>query len=140
MSPDRVVFDTEAYIAHYFEEPGADVVDDWLNQVYDGELEGFVSATTLVEVRYIICRSEGKTMDDADEYVEQLIWPNFTEYEIAPRDVAEIKYQYAIALGDAFSLATAVSKDARLIAGADDDWDEPIVDGYDIERFRTDPA
>jgi predicted nucleic acid-binding protein len=140
VSRDRIVFDTEAYIAHYFEEPGADVVDDWLNQVYDGELAGFVSTTTLVEVRYIICRAEGETMDAADAYVEQLIWPNFSEDETHPRDVADIKCQYPIALGDAFALATAISKDARLIAGADDDWDEPIEDGHDIERFRTEPA
>lgn len=137
MSVDRIVFDTEAYIAHYFDEPGAGVVDGWLNQVYDGELAGFVSTTTLVEVRYIICRAEGATMDEADEYVEQLIWPNFREVEMNPRDVAEIKCEYPIALGDAFALATAVLKDARLIAGADDDWDVPLEDGYDIERFRT---
>lgn len=140
MSTDRLVLDTEAYIAHYFEEPGADIVDDWLNQVYDGDLAGFVSTATLVEVRYIICRAEGMTMADADAYVEQLIWPNFSENETNPRNVAELKCEYPIALGDAFALATAISKGARLIAGADDDWDEPIEDGYDIERFRTDPA
>lgn len=140
MSTDRIVLDTEAYIAHYFEEPGADAVDDWLNKVYDGELAGFVSPATLTEVRYIICRAEEDAMAAADEYVEQLIWPNFSEHETAPRDVAAIKCRYPIALGDAFALATAVSTDARLIAGADDDWDEPIADGYDIKRFRTDPA
>lgn len=53
MSVDRIVFDTEAYIAHYFDEPGTGVVDGWLNQVYDGKLAGFVSTTTLVEVREI---------------------------------------------------------------------------------------
>lgn len=140
MSPERIVLDTEAYIAHYFDEPGSDVVDGWLNQVYDGELAGFVSTATLAEVRYIICGAEGETMDNADAYVEQLIWPNFKEDETNPRDVAELRCEYQIALGDAFALATAASKGARLIAGADDDWDEPIEDGYDIERFRTDPA
>lgn len=138
MSVDRIVLDTEAFIAHYFEEPGADAVDDWLNRVYDGELDGFISTATLVEVRYIICREE--TMDDADTYVEQLIWPNFTEHETYPRGIAEIKCTYSIALGDTFAFATALSKDARLIVGADDDWDEPIADGYDIEQFRTEPA
>lgn len=140
MSVDRIVFDTEAYIAHYFEERGAETVDDWLTQVYDGDLAGVVSTATLVEVRYIICQREGETMDDADTYVEQLIWPNFSDHETTPRDIAELKYRYSIALGDAFALATAISTGARLIAGADDDWDEPIADGYDIERFRTAPA
>lgn len=139
MSPDRVAFDTEAYIAHYFDEPGADVVDEWLNRVYDGELAGVVSPTTLVEVRYIICRAEG-AMADADAYIEHLIWPNFEEYDVHPRETAALKCQYPIALGDAFALATASAADARLIVGADDDWEAPIADGYEIERFRTEPA
>lgn len=139
MSTERIVLDTEAFIAHYFEEPGADIVDDWLNQVYDGTLDGFVSTATLVEVQYIICRVVD-SMEDADAYIDQLITPNFTEYETEPRAVAAIKCQYPIVLGDAFALATAEETNARLIAGADDDWDEPIADGYDIERFRTDPA
>lgn len=138
MTPDRIAFDTEAYITHYFAEPGADDVDEWLNRVYDGDLDGVVSPTTLVEVRYIICRAN--SMADADAYIEQLIWPNFEEYTVDPRETAAIKCQYPIALGDASALATARAADARLIVGADDDWDEPIADGHEIKRFRTEPA
>lgn len=138
MSVDPLVLDTEAFVAHYFDEPGADVVDDWLNRVYDSDFDGFVSTAALVELRYIICREI--SMDDAGEYVEQLIWPNFTTVEPAPRAVAEIKCRYPIALADAFALGTALSKDATLLVGADDEWEKPIGDGNDIERFRTEPA
>lgn len=140
MSNNRAVFATEAFIAHYFDEPGADFIDEWLDQIYNDEIAGFVSTATLAEVRYIICHSEGVAIEATDEYVEQVLWTNFEEITPNPRQIAEIKAEYSIALGETFALATAASLDARLIVGADDDWEGPIEDGFDIERFRSEPA
>jgi predicted nucleic acid-binding protein len=48
---------------------------------------------------------------------------------------AEIKADGGISLADAYAVALAYDRDATLVAGADDDFDELPVD-IELRRFR----
>jgi len=136
--PEAVVFDAEPLVAHADDEPGADVVKNWLDAVAADDSDGYVSYVNLSEARYVLARKyDGET---ADEYTRWL-----TEVGIVPvdtesvwRTASEYVLRHRPALGDSFALATADEKDAELLVGADDDYDG--VTEVDVTRFREEPA
>ncbi|RJX42350.1 type II toxin-antitoxin system VapC family toxin [Halonotius aquaticus] len=132
---DRVVFDAEPLVAHADDEPGSEVVEDYLDAVAADDTTGYVSYVTLTEVRYIL--SQKYDRGTADEYIDWL-----TDLGIEPVGVADCwqgtadhVLSHNPALGDAFALATADHLDATLLVGADDDYD--AVDDVSITRFRN---
>jgi uncharacterized protein with PIN domain len=136
--PDRVVFDAEPLIAHADDEPGSDVVEEYLDAVAVKDTAGYVSCVNFAEIRYTLARKYDRTT--ADDYLDWLdelgietqdvdtVWINASEYIL----------KYNPALGDSFALATAEDVDATLLVGGDDDYDD--VSDVPIERFRDGSA
>jgi len=136
--PDSVVFDAEPLIAHATDEPGSEVVEEYLDAVAADETTGSVSYVTLTEVRYTLGRKYDREI--ADEYLDWLV--DLGVKPVGVEDCWEATADHVLssnpALGDAFALATANYLDATLLVGADDDYD--AIDDVSITRFRTDPA
>jgi predicted nucleic acid-binding protein len=137
MSESRIVFDAEALIAHLASETGEEVVEEYLDRVDEGNSVGFISPVTLTEVSYV-----GKTEETTQPVDIFLMWLQTVVNQVRAtdcwRDAARYKGNYQVALGDAFSLATANYVDATLVAGADDDFDD--ITDVNIVRFRNEPA
>lgn len=148
MSPEgSIVFDAEPLIAYLNDEPGADVVEKYLNALENGDIDGYMSPVTLAEVRYI-CRRELKTsiVTEFLDYLTQFI--SIFEARQCWRQAADIKYTEQVPLGDAFALATQMRAlnpnlgsstappEAKLLVGADDHFD----DFESIIRFRSEPG
>lgn len=144
----KVLFDAEPLLAFAFDEPGADAVEEVLEDVYDGDVDGYVTTVNLAEVRYVAARLSSPKR--ADEHVAGLKRMGLREYGVDDlwKRVADIKGDHTLALGDAYALAAAVAENAAdnevtLLVGADDDYDELAESaefGELIERFRMDPC
>ena len=144
-----VVFDAEPLLAFAFDEPGASEVERWLDRVYDGELDGYISTINLAEFRYIAAREA--SVEQADAHIDDLRDMGVTEYNIDDlwEAASELKAAYSPSIGDAYAVAVAKDLDnddgrnVTLLVGADDDYDGLEDDeGFKhlIERFRDEPA
>lgn len=144
-----VVFDAEPLLAFSFDEPGAGEVERWLDRVYDGELDGYVSTINLAEFRYIAARET--SVARADAHIHDLQDMGVTEYNVDTLwEVAStLKAVYSPSLGDAYAVATAKELDSddernvTLLVGADDDYDafeNAETVHHLIERFRDRPG
>ena len=133
-----IVFDAEPIIAFLDDEPGSDVVNEWIDRVASGEIDGYISPITKTEILYVGTRV-GFDPGDVQASLDRLEALGVTEFDPREcwRDAAALKDTHSMALGDAYALATAQSVDGTLLVGADDDFDD--VTGR-IERFREDPA
>jgi predicted nucleic acid-binding protein len=144
-----VVFDAEPLLAFSFDEPGAGTVEHWLNRVYDGELDGYVSTINLAEFRYVAIRKASP--ERADAHIDDLRDMGVTEYKIDDlwEDASDLNATHSPSLGDAYAVATANDldtddeQDVTLLVGPDDDFD--VFEGDEefahlIERFRDEPA
>ena len=141
---DEYVFDTEAIIAYLYKEPGHEVVADLLDAVFSGETDGFLTETNASEVFYLVARFEGiddtptdASLREADRDIRALERQGL-ELEAANwRLAAEVKADGNISLADAYAVALAYEREATLVAGADDDFDDISLD-IDLRRFRED--
>ena len=137
-TPDRVVFDAEPLIAHADNEPGSDIVEEYLDAVAVEDAAGYTSCVNLAEIRYTIARKYDR--DTADEYLDWLTDLGIETVDVgdAWRGASEYVLQYNPALGDSFALSTAEDVEATLLVGGDDDYDE--ISDIPIERFREGSA
>lgn len=129
-----VVFDTEPLIAYFNDEPGSDDVEEYIEAIR-GDVSGVISQVNRTEVHYLTARID--TTDRADAVIGVLEENGIRTVgcEETWRGASHFKQEYAVALGDAFALATAAHVDGTLLAGADDDFAN--IAEVDIERFRT---
>jgi predicted nucleic acid-binding protein len=128
---DTIVIDAEPLIAYYWDEPGADDVEVVLDEVERGNVRGWINTVTCTEVRYVCGRDDP---EKSRQYVSRIRdWFSVVTAEDVWERAAGYKLDHPIALGDAFTLATAVEKDAVAFCGADDDFDGVDVT---IRRFR----
>ena len=136
--PDRVVFDAEPLIAHADDEPGSEVVEEYLDAVAVEDTIGYASYVNLAEIRYTIARKYDR--DTADEYYDWLTDLGIKTVDVGETwtDASEYMLRYNPALGDSFALATAEHVDATLLVGGDDDYDD--VSDIPVERFRDGSA
>ncbi|PSQ06622.1 hypothetical protein BRC92_00165 [Halobacteriales archaeon QS_4_69_31] len=144
----KVVFDAEPLIGFAFDEPGAGDVEDFLDDVYDGEIDGYVTTINLVEFRYTAARLSSP--ERADAHIEDLKEMGVTEYEIDDlwELASDLKATYSPSLGDAYAVAAAkkednTGNDVTLLVGADGDYDDFEAEErfkHLIERFRDEPA
>lgn len=141
------VFDTEAIIAYLYNEPGHETVASKLDAVFEGEAEGSLSEANASEVFYLVARFEGTPDDkptkaslrDADRDLRALERQGLTIRAAPWRFAGEIKADGHISLADANAVALAAERDATLVVGADDDFDDLPLN-VDLSQFRTDPA
>jgi predicted nucleic acid-binding protein len=121
----------------------------WLDGVYDGEIDGYISTINLAEFRYVTTREA--SAEQADAHIEDLRDMGVSAYDIDDLwDVAsEVKARYSPSIGDAYALAVATDLDTddaqnvTLLVGADDDYD--VFEDEErfkhlIERFREESA
>lgn len=140
---DRYVFDAEAIIAFLYDEPGHETVASILDTVFTSETQGFLAETNASEVFYLVARFEGTDDNEptpasvrvADRDVRAL---ERRELDIVRADwqlAGEVKADGRCSLADAHAVALACDRDATLVAGGDDDFDDLPVD-VDVRRFR----
>jgi len=141
---DEYVFDTEAIIAYLYKEPGHEVVADLLDEVFSGETDGFLTETNACEVFYLVGRFEGVddaptdvSLREADRDIRALERQGLELESANWRLAAEVKADGSISLADAYAVALAYEREATLVAGADDDFDDLSLD-IDLRRFRED--
>ena len=136
------VFDTEGIIDFLYNEPGHEAVANLLDEVFTGSADGFLTEINASEVYYLVARFEGvddvptdASLREADRDIRALERQGL---ELEPTDwrlAAEVKADGSISLADAYAVALAHERDATLVAGADDDFDELPL-GVDLHRFR----
>lgn len=128
-----LVFDTEALIAFFNNEEGADEVEKLLSEVDSGKLDGYISAITLTEVFYLYSRERGRKI--AEERVEQLRLSNLKIIPIS-EDVAVKAGEYkikGIPIADALIGASAWFVSAGVVT---DDEHFEGMNGIEVVRFR----
>lgn len=141
---DAYVFDTEAIIAFLYNEPGHDRVGELLAEVEAGGAEGLLSETNASEVYYLVARFEGTPQDEptpaslraADRDLRTLTRRGVAIERADWRLAGEVKADGNISLADAYAVALTHDRDATLVAGGDDDFDELPID-VAVERFRA---
>ena len=136
------VFDTEAIIAFLYNEPGHEAVAALLDEVFAGDAEGSLTRTNASEVFSLVARFEGvddaptdASLRDADRDLRALERRGLALEAADWRLAAEVKADGRISLADAYAVALAHERDATLVAGADDDFEELPLD-VDLHRFR----
>lgn len=136
------VFDTEPLLAFLYNESGHESVANYLDEVASEEVQGTLAEVTASELLYLIARIEshgdGPTTDSlrrADRDVRALTQHGLAIERAPWQTVGEVKAAGEIALGDAHAVALAADRDATLVVGADDDFEDLPV-AVDIERFR----
>ena len=144
-----VVFDAEPLLAFSFDEPGAGEIERWLDRVYDGEIDGYISTINLAEFRYVATRET--SVEQADAHIDDLRDMGVTRYDIDDlwEVASDLKATFSPSIGDAYAVATARDLDndgdrnVTLLVGADDDYDAfGETEGFEhiIKRFRNEPA
>ncbi|MFC4451100.1 PIN domain-containing protein [Halorussus aquaticus] len=140
---DAYVFDTEALIAFLYDEPGHEIVADLLADVFETAAEGYLAEANASEVFYLVARFEG-TDDDtptdasllaADRDLRALERRGLGIERADWRLAGELKADGHISLADAHAVALAHERDATLVAGADDDFEDLPID-IELLRFR----
>ena len=129
---DAIAIDAEPLIAYYWDEPGAADVEAVIDDVEHGTVRGWINTVTCTEVRYVCGCDDPET---SRRYVSRIRdWFGIVTAEDVWERAATYKQDHPVALGDAFTLATAVEKDAVAYCGADDDFDDVDVT---VRRFRN---
>lgn len=120
---DRLTFDSEAILAFFLGEAGAELVRDNLEKVQKGEIEGYINILNLTEIYYILSRVSPKLAEEKQR--------NLRLYglKIVPindnglwREAAKIKCDHSMSLADAFAVATAENLKTKLIVGSDKEF------------------
>lgn len=140
----RYVFDTEPLIAYLYDEPGAAAVREYLETVIDDDASGAVAHATAVEIVYKIARLEtGDPMESVPTDAELAIGREDLRVlrgfglsvETPPaRTVSKIKAPGGISLGDAYSAALALDRDATLVVGSDPEFSD-IAEDLTVTRI-----
>jgi predicted nucleic acid-binding protein len=126
-----VAIDAEPLIAFYWDEPGSDDVEAVIDDVERGTIRGRINTVTCTDVRSVCGRDDP---DRSRRYVRRIRdWFRVVPAEDVWERAAEYRRDHPIALGDAFTLATAVETDAVAYCGGDDDFDDLDVT---VRRFR----
>lgn len=134
-----VAFDTEPLVAYLDDEPGSDVVEEWIDRVASAEIQGYISPVTKTEVLYVGVRvgfDRDQVLDSLDRLED--LGVRVHAATACWQQAATYKDAYTVPLGDAFSLATASTTNATLLVGADSDFDG--IDGVSVTTFRDESA
>lgn len=128
-----LLFDTEALLAFFNDEEGAEEVEKLLSEVDSGQLDGYISAITLTEVFYLYSREKGRKV--AEERVEQIRLSNLKIIPIN-EDVAVKAGEYktiGIPIADALIGASAWFVNAKVVT-SDEHFEE--MSGIEVVKFR----
>ena len=129
---DHLTFDSEAILAFFLGEAGAELVRDSLEKVQKKEINGYINILSLTEIYYILSRVSLKLAEEKQR--------NLRLYglKIVPindnglwHEAAKIKRDHALSIADAFAVATAQNLKTKLIVGSDEEFNN-----LDVELLR----
>jgi len=118
--PERYTFDSEAILAFYLDEEGAEVVEDCLEQVQSGAAEGYINVINLTEIYYILSRVNPELAEEKQRNLRLYglkVVP--VEDDGLWREAARVKAKYSLSLADAFAVATSETFKSKLVVGID---------------------
>ena len=117
-----MVLDASALLALLFDEPGAEKIENLLNQAAEADKPMLIAAVNWAEVLYKMQRKHGAKGFEAAQHFERTM-----PLDVAPLDrelaesAAQLKTAHDLGLADAFAAALAKSKKAELVT-ADTDF------------------
>ena len=133
--PERYTFDSEAILAFYLDEEGAELVEDCLEQVQSGEAEGCINIINLTEVYYILSRVSPELAEETERKLRLF------GLKVVPvednglwRQAANVKAKHSLSLADAFAVATAKIFKAELVVGSDKEFNKLNIQLLKIRR------
>lgn len=130
-----LVFDTQALLTFYLEEPGAEKVAAYLGQVLEKKISGYINIINLTEFYYILYRRRKQLADEKERNLRSF------GIEIIPvradsmlwKQAALIKANHSLSVADAFAAATAITLKAKLVTGSDTEFNH--VAKLKVERI-----
>jgi predicted nucleic acid-binding protein len=115
--PDYVL-DSYAVLVWILDQPGADKVDELLNQAASGSISIVMSMINAGEVRYMLAKKKGEAA--AEQFEQRMmslpiryVMPDAREIIAAAR----LKSKYSISYADCFAVGLAVNLKAPLVTG-----------------------
>ncbi len=124
----KYVLDSFAILAYFAEEEGADVVEDLLNKAEKGEAKLYMNYVNLGEVYYILFRE--KDVNEANEGVVLIKRKPIDFVQVDERIAliaGRVKATYSMSYADAFVVATAIVKEAKIVTG------DPEFESVDLQ-------
>jgi predicted nucleic acid-binding protein len=132
---DHLTFDSEAILAFFLGEAGAELVRDNLEKIQKKEIEGYINILNLTEIYYILSRVNPKLAEEKQRNLRLYglkIVP-ITDDDLW-REAAKIKCNHAMSIADAFAVATAQNLKTKLVVGSDKEFKNINVE---LLRIRT---
>ena len=123
--PEKYTFDSEAILAFYLDEKGAEIVENCLERVQSGEAEGYINIINLTEIYYILSRVSPELAEETEKKLRLLglkVVP--VEDDGLWREAARVKAKHSLSLADAFAVATAETYKSKLVVGSDEEFME----------------
>jgi predicted nucleic acid-binding protein len=128
-----IVFDTQALLALYLGEAGAEKTEEYLTLVLQKKVGGFMNVVNLAELYYILSRVSNTVAAEKERNLKsfgvQIVFDNATLWKHA----ASIKAEHLLSLADAFAAATAFRMKGILVTGADTEFDG--IKGLQIDHI-----
>lgn len=123
--PERYTFDSEAILAFYLDEDGAEVVEGFLEKVQNGAAEGYINIINLTEIYYILSRISPELAEEKQKNL-RLYGLEVVSVEDNGlwREAAHVKAKHSLSLTDAFAIATAEAFKSKLVVGNDKEFIE----------------
>lgn len=128
-----IVLDAQALLILYMDEDGSERVASLLKQVLDGKIKGHMNVINLAELYYILSRKSRKVAEEKERNIKSC------GVKIVPvkdsallKEAAILKANHPLSLADAFAAATAKTLGAKLVTGADSEFDG--IDDIQVER------
>lgn len=124
MAKTTYILDAFAFMAYFENEPGADRVEQILQEVRDGKARAFISIINLGEVVYNTERKHG-----LDKAQDTLALIQEMPVEVLPADdqtvlaAAHIKANHPISYADAFVIVAAQKLDGIVMTGDPEFYD-----------------
>ena len=136
------VFDTEALIAFFYQEEGHSIIRSLLAEVSSGEINGYIAEINATETLYLLARYNGRdgkptpdSLHIAEQQIRGLQMQGITITVPSWQLAAKIKAHGNISLADAYAAALSHEREATLVVGADDDFQDLPV-SVELLRFR----
>jgi PIN domain nuclease of toxin-antitoxin system len=110
------ILDASALLAMFFDEPGAEKVENLFHQAAEVDKPMLIAAVNWAEVLYKMQRKHGAKGLEGAQHFERTM-----PLEVAPLDrelaesAAQLKTAHGLGLADAFAAALAKSKKAELV-------------------------
>jgi PIN domain nuclease of toxin-antitoxin system len=127
------VFDSSAVLALFFEEPGAELVEEILHEAAMADKPVLITAMNWAEVLYRMKRKRGDEGVQTAKRFEATMPLDVAPVDRALAEVAaEFKAAHKMSLGDGFAAALAKQKKAELVTG---DQEFKAVEG-ELKKIR----